>query len=161
MGNQKICWKRTVKMHNLGKHWIVSWERRYTTLMITDLCACSINLMLTWFSVSRFDLSKCLLCANLKDLFVQLWFQLLLLIDCFLCLLSRMVLKYMENVEDFVGNVFLTQLLVFSFKYSENSGVVRTSKCNICHLGANCRCCVYMYFFNFHLCNTHYCNAHC
>lgn len=53
----------------------------------------------------------------------------------------------MEDVEDFVGNVFLTQLLVFSFKYSENSGVVGTSKGNICHLGAKCRCCVYMYFF--------------
>lgn len=161
MGNQKTCWKRRVKMHSLGKHWIVSWERRYTTIMIKDLCACSVNLMPSWFHVYRFDLSKGLLCANLEDLFVQLWLQLLLSIDCFLCLISRMVLKYMEDAEDFVENVFLTQLLVSSFKYSENFGVVRTSKHNICHLGANCRCCVYMYFFNFHLCNAHDCNAHC
>lgn len=39
-----------------------------------------------------------------------------------------MVLKYMEDVEDFVENVFLTQLLVSSFKYSENSDILRASK---------------------------------
>ncbi|GAB0176196.1 A disintegrin and metalloproteinase with thrombospondin motifs 20 [Grus japonensis] len=35
----------------------------------------------------------------------------------------RMVLKYMEDVEDFVENVFLTPLLVSNFKYSESSDV--------------------------------------
>lgn len=72
-------------------------------------------------------MSKGLLYANLEKPFVQLCFQSLFLIDSSLCLIPRMVLKYMEDVEDFVENVFLTQLLVSNFKYSENSDVLGAS----------------------------------
>jgi len=117
---------------------VVSRESSCTAVLVKNPCARFANLMLSLDLVFVGTICQKVNCVQTsKSLFVQLCFQLLFLIDCSLCLTPRMVLKYMEDVEDFVENVFLTPLLVSNFKYSENCDVVRASKQG--HLPFRCK----------------------
>lgn len=51
---------------------VESLGARCRVVVIKDLCSCFANAAVSWFSVSRYDLSKgFLLCANLEKPFVH------------------------------------------------------------------------------------------